>query len=100
MDVGVTERMLLDNIGITRTDCLAVISDVKKSLGALHHENECQRSRSMKAWQTEELQWKRHVSDKDSIIQALTADQAQCAAMAERWRAKHDLQVCPEPCHE
>ena len=99
VDVGVTERMLLENLELTRTGCLAVVHEVQERLGALSREAGAQRRNSIKAWQAEQLERKDIVRGKENAIQVLTSDQAQCAALAEQWRAKHDMQVYSMPCH-
>ena len=98
VELGVTKGMLLEALELTRTECLAVVAEVQEHLGALSRKAEKERSHSMSIRETEQLQWEKDVRDQDNVIQALTAHQAQCAALAEQWRAKHDLQVCPMPC--
>lgn len=93
MDVGVTERMLLERLELIRTECLAVVHDLQDRLGALCREAGAQRSDSVQARQTEQLQWDETVRAKEDVIQLLTSNQAQCAVLAEQWRAKHDMQV-------
>ena len=58
VDVGVTERMLLENLELTRTGCLAVVHEVQERLGALSREAGAQRRNSIKAWQAEQLERK------------------------------------------
>ena len=89
------ERMLLEKLELTRTEWIGVSNKVLESLAALHTEADRQHSHSLRAWQEGQLQCMESVRLKEEIIQALTADQAQCAALAEQWRAKFEMQVGP-----